>query len=193
MNSNDSGIPRTPRRTQSSLSNQSGSNSNISSNNGISNLTTANASISNINSSPNVNLSSVALNSSTSLSSNITNNSINNTNNSIDQHLTDSNRKRQSKKDDAIRRKIENDLKKKSNLKLPNNLTQSPKTISKNSNKRNGLTNNNNNSNGGYLAGSVMSLKPTEPVICKPSNTVYEAAQLMSLTKENCVLVNRGF
>ncbi|OWB78251.1 hypothetical protein B5S32_g2439 [[Candida] boidinii] len=193
MNSNDSGIPRTPRRTQSSLSNQSGSNSNISSNNGIPNLTTANASISNINNSPNVNLSSVALNSSTSLSSNNTNNSINNTNNnnnSIDQNLTDSNRKRQSKRDDAIRRKIENDLKKKSNLKLPNNLTQSPKTTSKNSNKRNSLNNNNiNNNNGGYLAGSVMSLKPTEPVICKPSNTVYEAAQLMSLTKENCVLV----
>ncbi|VEU24310.1 DEKNAAC105559 [Brettanomyces naardenensis] len=35
---------------------------------------------------------------------------------------------------------------------------------------------------------TVISLSPSVPVHCKPTDTVLEAAQLMSLTKENCVL-----
>lgn len=32
-------------------------------------------------------------------------------------------------------------------------------------------------------------MKPGEPIICKPTATVYEVAQLMTARRENCVLV----
>lgn len=76
---------------------------------------------------------------------------------------TDS-RKRQSKKDDAIRRKIEHELSKKRGQ------------TSRVSRHR-------------AAPGTVMYLKPSDPIICKPSATVYEAAQLMSAKRENCILV----
>lgn len=78
--------------------------------------------------------------------------------------LSDS-RKRQSKRDDAIRRKIENDLSKK---------------------KRSG-TRTTRNKKG--QPGTVLALKPSDPIICKTSSTVYEVAQLMSAKRENCILV----
>lgn len=74
-------------------------------------------------------------------------------------------RKRQSKRDDAIRRKIENDLSKKKR--------QNPRT---NRNKKG-------------APGTVLSLKPSEPIICKPSSTVYEVSQIMTAKRENCILV----
>lgn len=74
-------------------------------------------------------------------------------------------RRRQSKRDDAIRRKIEHDLskKKRSSTKLNRSRKAAP--------------------------GTVLSLKPSDPIICKPTATVYEAAQLMSAKRENCILV----
>lgn len=74
-------------------------------------------------------------------------------------------RRRQSKRDDAIRRKIEHDLskKKRSSTKLTKSKKATP--------------------------GTVLSLKPSDPIICKPTATVYEAAQLMSAKRENCILV----
>lgn len=77
-------------------------------------------------------------------------------------------RKRQSKRDEAIRRRLENDLSKKRITKS----SQSSKRRSKSSNP-----------------GSVLSLRPSEAVVCKPSYTAYEAAQLMSAKRENCILV----
>lgn len=74
-------------------------------------------------------------------------------------------RRRQSKRDDAIRRKIENDLSKK---------------------KKNG-TRTTRHKKG--VPGTVLSLKPSEPIICKTSSTVYEVSQLMSAKRENCILV----
>lgn len=74
-------------------------------------------------------------------------------------------RKRQSKKDDAIRRKIEHELSKKRG--------QSSRVSRK----------------GRAEPGSVMHLKPSEPIMCKPSTTVLDAAQLMSARRENCILV----
>lgn len=74
-------------------------------------------------------------------------------------------RKRQSKRDDAIRRRIEHDLAKK----RPQN--------SKATRTRKGAP------------GTVMSLRPSDPILCKPLTTVYEAAQLMSARRENCILV----
>lgn len=74
-------------------------------------------------------------------------------------------RQRQSKKDDAIRRKIEHELSKKRSL---------GSRVSR---------------RGKALPGTVMYLKPSEPIICKTSATVYEAAQLMSARRENCILV----
>lgn len=74
-------------------------------------------------------------------------------------------RKRQSKKDDAIRRKIEHELSKKRGQ------------VSKLSKKRKATP------------GTVLSLKPSDPIVCKTSATVYEAAQLMSAKRENCILV----
>lgn len=74
-------------------------------------------------------------------------------------------RQRQTKKDDAIRRKIEHELSKKRSL--GSRVTRKGKA----------------------LPGTVMYLKPSEPIICKTSATVYEAAQLMSARRENCILV----
>ncbi|GEQ72077.1 hypothetical protein JCM33374_g5763 [Metschnikowia sp. JCM 33374] len=74
-------------------------------------------------------------------------------------------RHRQTKKDDAIRRKIEHELSKKRSL---------GSRVSR---------------RGKALPGTVMYLKPSEPIICKTSSTVYEAAQLMSARRENCILV----
>lgn len=74
-------------------------------------------------------------------------------------------RQRQSKRDDAIRKRIENDLRKK-------------KASTSLSTRR---------SRG--APGTVLWLKPGEPIICKPTATVYEVAQLMTARRENCVLV----
>lgn len=74
-------------------------------------------------------------------------------------------RRRQSKRDDAIRRKIENDLSKKRRRNV--------KTVK----HRKGTP------------GTVLSLKPSTPLLCKPSTTVLEASQLMTAKRENCVLV----
>lgn len=86
-------------------------------------------------------------------------------------------RKRQTKRDEAIRRKLENDLsKKKSGKSAANAATKkSPHSMKKGKSPSG--------------PGTVLSLYPTEPVICKPSTTVYEAAQLMSARRENCILV----
>ncbi|KAH3683586.1 hypothetical protein WICPIJ_005433 [Wickerhamomyces pijperi] len=78
-------------------------------------------------------------------------------------------RKRQIKRDEAIRRRVENDLSKK---RFSKNVAASSKRRSKN-----------------YTPGTVLSLKPSEAVICKPNYTVYEAAQLMGAKRENCILV----
>lgn len=88
-------------------------------------------------------------------------------NNHGDSSLLES-RKRQSKRDEAIRRRVENDLSKKRNGKL----TSNGKRRSRN-----------------YQPGTVLSLKPSDAVVCKPSYTAYEAAQLMSAKRENCILV----
>lgn len=80
----------------------------------------------------------------------------------------DENRKRQSKRDEAIRRKLENGLSKK----LSSNIRKKPSY-----NRRK------------CRPGTVLTLNPSEPVICKPTATVYEAAQLMSARRENCILV----
>ncbi|OVF07743.1 putative SAGA-associated factor [Clavispora lusitaniae] len=74
-------------------------------------------------------------------------------------------RKRQSKKDEAIRRKIEYELSKKRG--------QSSRTSRKNK----------------AVPGTVSYLKPSEAIICKKNATVYQAAQLMSARRENCILV----
>lgn len=73
-------------------------------------------------------------------------------------------RKRQARKDDAIRRKIEHELSKKRAL------------GAKHLRKR-------------YAPGTVAALRPLEPVTCRPTTTVFEAAQLMLARRENCVLV----
>lgn len=74
-------------------------------------------------------------------------------------------RKRQSKRDEAIRRKIENDLSKK---------------------KKNGSRTTKHKK---AAPGTVLSLRPSEPIICKTNTTVYEVSQLMSAKRENCILV----
>lgn len=79
--------------------------------------------------------------------------------------IPDDSRKRQSKKDDAIRRKIEFELSKKRG--------QSSRVSRKSK----------------AAPGTVLYLKPSEPIICKTATTVYEAAQMMSARRENCILV----
>lgn len=81
-----------------------------------------------------------------------------------DSSVSDS-RKRQSKKDEAIRRKIEHELSKKRGH--PTKLTRKRKAA----------------------PGTVLSLNPSDPIVCKASATVFEVAQLMSAKKENCILV----
>lgn len=76
-------------------------------------------------------------------------------------------RKRQSKKDEAIRRKLEHDLsKKKRSFNFSKNSSRSKVT-----------------------PGSVLSLKPSEPIICSPKTTVLEASKIMSAKRINCMLV----
>lgn len=74
-------------------------------------------------------------------------------------------RKRQSKRDEAIRRRIEHDLSKKK--KNGSRITRHKKAI----------------------PGTVLSLKPSDPIICKTTATVHEVSQMMTATRENCVLV----
>lgn len=83
-------------------------------------------------------------------------------------NLTLESRKRQSKRDEAIRRKVENDLSKK---------RFGQKSSSNSSRRKN------------HQPGTVLSLRPSEAVVCKPSYTAYEAAQLMSAKRVNCILV----
>ncbi|KAL6451033.1 mug70 Meiotically up-regulated gene 70 protein [Candida maltosa Xu316] len=75
-------------------------------------------------------------------------------------------RKRQSKRDEAIRRKIENDLSKK---KRPGSTTTTRRRKAS--------------------PGSVLALRPSDPLICKATTTAFQAAQLMSARRENCALV----
>ncbi|CCH46008.1 Inosine-5'-monophosphate dehydrogenase [Wickerhamomyces ciferrii] len=86
-------------------------------------------------------------------------------------------RKRQSKRDEAIRRRIENDLsKKRYGTKGSSGGAAGAGTSGKKRSRHS-------------QPGSVLSLKPSEAVVCKPSFTAYEAAQLMSAKRENCILV----
>ncbi|KAI9889154.1 MAG: hypothetical protein M1814_005745 [Vezdaea aestivalis] len=74
-------------------------------------------------------------------------------------------RQKQSKRDEAIRRKMENDLNKKRHAATrPRHTRKAP-------------------------PGSVMALKPGQALQIKPSMTVAEAAQLMAAKREDCVLV----
>ncbi|TQB76840.1 hypothetical protein MPDQ_006617 [Monascus purpureus] len=74
-------------------------------------------------------------------------------------------RQNQSKRDEAIRRKLEADLnKKKQPTKKPNRTRRAP-------------------------PGSVLALKPTQALQIKPGTTVAEAAQMMAAKREDCVLV----
>ncbi|KAI3402936.2 hypothetical protein KGF56_004188 [Candida oxycetoniae] len=84
---------------------------------------------------------------------------------SMNYHHQQDSRKRQSKRDDAIRRRIEHDLnkKKRSGGRITRHRKSTP--------------------------GTVLSLKPSDPIICKTSATVYEVSQLMTAKRENCVLV----
>ncbi|KAF8459470.1 hypothetical protein BGX38DRAFT_1264394 [Terfezia claveryi] len=74
-------------------------------------------------------------------------------------------RKRQSKKDEAIRRKIESDLSKKKHT------TSRARTTRR------------------VTPGTVMALRPSAALQIKPNTTVAEAAQLMAAKREDCVLV----
>ncbi|RPA99217.1 CBS-domain-containing protein [Choiromyces venosus 120613-1] len=74
-------------------------------------------------------------------------------------------RKRQSKRDEAIRRKIENDLNKKKH------------TVSRARQTRK------------VAPGTVMALRPSQALQIKPNTTVAEAAQIMAAKREDCVLV----
>ncbi|KAK4099138.1 hypothetical protein N658DRAFT_475829 [Parathielavia hyrcaniae] len=74
-------------------------------------------------------------------------------------------RQKQSKRDEAIRRKMENDLSKKKHL--TNRARQSRKAP----------------------PGTVLALKPSQALQIKPQTSVAEAAQLMAAKREDCVLV----
>ncbi|PUU79634.1 hypothetical protein B9Z19DRAFT_1100691 [Tuber borchii] len=74
-------------------------------------------------------------------------------------------RKRQSKRDEAIRRKVENDLNKKKH------------TVSRARQTRK------------VAPGTVMALRPSQALQIKPNTTVAEAAQIMAAKREDCVLV----
>ncbi|KAI0127584.1 hypothetical protein BJ170DRAFT_683419 [Xylariales sp. AK1849] len=74
-------------------------------------------------------------------------------------------RQKQSKKDEAIRRKLENDLNKKKHL----------TSRARHSRKA--------------PPGTVLALKPSPALQIKPATTVAEAAQLMAAKREDCVLV----
>lgn len=74
-------------------------------------------------------------------------------------------RQKQSKRDEAIRRKMENDLSKKKHL----------TSRARHSRKA--------------PPGTVLALKPSQALQIKPQTTVAEAAQLMAAKREDCVLV----
>ncbi|KAF8541891.1 hypothetical protein BDD12DRAFT_730575 [Trichophaea hybrida] len=74
-------------------------------------------------------------------------------------------RKRQSKRDEAIRRKIESDLSKKKHT------TSRARQTRK------------------IAPGTVLALRPSQALQIKPNTTVAEAAQLMAAKREDCVLV----
>ncbi|OIW27010.1 CBS-domain-containing protein [Coniochaeta ligniaria NRRL 30616] len=74
-------------------------------------------------------------------------------------------RQKQTKRDEAIRRKIENDLSKKKNV----------TSRARHSRKA--------------PPGTVLALKPSPALQIKPNTTVAEAAQLMAAKREDCVLV----
>ncbi|KAK4122051.1 hypothetical protein N657DRAFT_576854 [Parathielavia appendiculata] len=74
-------------------------------------------------------------------------------------------RQKQSKRDEAIRRKMENDLSKKKHL--TSRARQSRKAP----------------------PGTVLALKPSQALQIKPQTSVAEAAQLMAAKREDCVLV----
>ncbi|KAL3472757.1 hypothetical protein BJX99DRAFT_234825 [Aspergillus californicus] len=74
-------------------------------------------------------------------------------------------RQNQSKRDEAIRRKLENDLNKKRNNPARANRTRKAPP------------------------GTVLALKPSQALQIKPSTTIAEAAQLMAAKREDCVLV----
>lgn len=74
-------------------------------------------------------------------------------------------RKRQSKRDEAIRRKIESDLSKKKHT------TSRARQTRK------------------VAPGTVLALRPSQALQIKPTTTVAEAAQLMAAKREDCVLV----
>jgi CBS domain-containing protein len=74
-------------------------------------------------------------------------------------------RQKQSKRDEAIRKKLESDLSKKKNL--PNRARHTRKAP----------------------PGTVLALKPSPALQIKPNTTVSEAAQLMAAKREDCVLV----
>ncbi|KAH6606184.1 hypothetical protein Trco_005337 [Trichoderma cornu-damae] len=74
-------------------------------------------------------------------------------------------RQKQSKRDEAIRRKMENDLSKKKTL------TGRSRQIRR------------------APPGTVLALKPSQALQIKPATTVSEAAQLMAAKREDCVLV----
>ncbi|CAI6338481.1 unnamed protein product [Periconia digitata] len=76
-----------------------------------------------------------------------------------------SSRQKQTKRDEAIRRKIEHDLNKKKNP--TGRVRQSRKAP----------------------PGTVLALKPSQALQIKPNTTVAEAAQLMAAKREDCVLV----
>ncbi|KAK8043954.1 ribosomal protein subunit S4 [Apiospora phragmitis] len=76
-------------------------------------------------------------------------------------------RQKQSKRDEAIRRKLENDLNKKKHTTGGRGARMSRKAP----------------------PGTVLALKPSPALQIKPSTTVSEAAQLMAAKREDCVLV----
>lgn len=74
-------------------------------------------------------------------------------------------RKRQLRKDELLRRRIELELSRKRN-----SATRVPRKTK-------------------AIPGTVMFLKPSEPIMCKRGTSAYEAARLMSARRGNCVLV----
>lgn len=82
-------------------------------------------------------------------------------------------RKRQSKRDEAIRRRLESE-------------------INKRKNQVGSQQSNQNQSSGGQKgrkAGTVLSLRPSPPMTMRLGTSIREAAQFMSAKRENCVLV----
>jgi CBS domain-containing protein len=83
--------------------------------------------------------------------------------------LTES-RKRQTKRDEAIRKKLESEINRR-----PRNQTKLGQEKQKQPRRRHG--------------GTVLALRPSPPLTMKLNTTIYEAAQFMSAKRENCVLV----